>query len=170
MTELEIIKNLASSIDDRKYPFQIPNAFIYNWESDYWVLSATGDTKEFEIKCTRADYFNDAKKVKHKDCNGANYFYYVCPIGLIGKEEVDKRYGLIYISTDGDITIVKKPRRLNDNEFTQWKMLANKMYWRWRNLWRQKYIDKEITYDEYAAGFNADLEKEESNVDLQNVV
>ena len=44
------------------------------------------------------------------------------------------------------------------------------MYWRWRNLWRQKYIDKEITYDEYAAGFNADLEKEESNVDLQNVV
>lgn len=158
MTEAEIIKILARSIDNRKYPFQIPNAFIYSWESDYWVLDAYGITKEFEIKCSRADFFNDAKKHKHSNCEeGANFFYYVCPKGMIDKEEVPKPYGLMYVH-EGWVSIEKKPRRLNDNKFDGWKQLANKMYWRWQSLWRQKYIDKEITHEQYREAFNLELE------------
>ena len=135
MTEKEIINWLAKTIDHNKFPYQIPNAFIYGWESDFWTMTAAGETREFEIKISRSDYLIDAKKDKHKDCNGANYFYYVCPKDLIKAEEVDKKYGLLYISQDGTVEIVKKPRRLNNNVFENWKMLCNKMFGRWWALW-----------------------------------
>jgi hypothetical protein len=162
MTEADIIKCLSQSIDDQKYPFQCPNAFIYLWECDYWTLTAEGEAREFEIKISRSDFFQDAKKDKHKEAKGANYFYYVVPRHLIKPEEVDKRYGLIYVWDTGFVEIVKKPRRLHTERFDNWKMLANKMYWRFRQLWREKYIAKEITREEYYDGFNLSLEEYES--------
>lgn len=168
MTEFDIIKALAKSIDDRKFPFQCSRAFIYGWESDYWSMTESGETREFEIKISRADYFADAKKEKHiKQEAGANYFYYVVPEGLIKKEEVDQKYGLIYI-VNGRAQIEKKPRRLNSNEFTRWKMLASKFYWKYQSLWRAKYIDKEITREEYYYGLNLDLNEEIVNESPQN--
>lgn len=158
---MDIIKDLVQWTDHQKFPYQIPNSFIYSWECDYWTMTAYGETREFEIKTSRADFLKDAKKDKHKECNGANYFYYVCPKGLIGKDEVDKKYGLIYIWDTGFVEIVKKPRRLNLNKFDNWKMLCNKMHGKWWQLWKQKWIDKEITRDEYKEGFNISLELEE---------
>jgi hypothetical protein len=161
MTEQSIIKELTRWIDNREYPYQVPNAFIYGWESDYWALDVGGTAKEFEIKISRSDYFSDAKKEKHRSDKGANYFYYVCPKDLIKKDEVDKRYGLIYVWETGHVSIEKKPRRLHDRRFNNWQMLANKMYYRWRNIWRQKLLDKEITGDEYRAAFTLELKKED---------
>jgi len=163
MTEKDIIKELAAWIDNREYPYQVPNAFIYGWESDYWALDVGGTAKEFEIKISRSDYFNDAKKEKHQSDKGANYFYYVCPKDLIKKDEVDKRYGLIYVWETGHVSVEKKPSRLHDRRFDNWQLLANKMYFRWRNIWRQKFIDKEITRDEYWAAFAMDLNAEETD-------
>lgn len=160
MTEETIIKYLASSIDNWEYPYQVPRAFIYGWECDYWTLDTLGNTREFEIKISRADYFKDASKDKHKQCNGANYFYYVCPKGLILKSEVDAKYGLIYILPHGNIQIEKKPRRLHDNKFDDWKMLCNKMFYKWYTIWRSKWAVGEITKDEYFAGFNIELANE----------
>lgn len=160
MTELDIIKRLARSIDNRKYPYQIANAFIYNWECDYWTLSVTGETREFEIKISRSDFLVDAKKSKHEQ-QGANYFYYVCPKDLIKKEEVRASYGLIYIWEGGGTELIKKPRQLHSNKFDQWQMLCNKMYYRWRELWRQKYLNNEINIEEYREGFNIQLEEVE---------
>jgi hypothetical protein len=162
MDEIFIVKQLALWIDDRKYPFQIANAFIYSWECDYWAMDQSGITREFEIKISRSDYFVDAKKEKHLGAKGANYFYYVCPKDLIKKNEVDPKYGLIYILDGGLIEIVKKPRQLHNNKFDNWKMLANKMYWRFRQLWREKYIAKEITRGEYHEGFNLSLTEDEN--------
>lgn len=165
MDELSIIKDLAGSIDNRKFPFQIPRAFVYGWECDYWTLDSYGNTREFEIKVSRADFLIDAKKQKHVECKGANYFYYVCPEGLIHPDEVDKRYGLLYVhpSPNGlnDVRLVKKPRRLHDREFKDWKMLANKMFWKWYSLWHDKFVDKEISRNEYREGFSIDLFQEE---------
>lgn len=158
MTEEEIIKFLSNSIDDRKYPYQLSNVFIYGWESDYWFMTEHGETREIEIKISRSDYFADAKKEKHQRDDGANYFYYACPKGLIRPDEVDSRYGLMYVSDTGYVEIVKKPKRLNNNQFKKWKKLASKLYWRYRGLWREKYIKKEITSDEYIAGFSLQLE------------
>lgn len=162
MTETEIIKILARSIDDREYPFQIPNAFMYAWESDYWVLSARGQTKEFEIKCSFADFKKDAKKDKHKECTGANFFYYVCPDGVIPIDEVPSKYGLMYVYDERYAAIVKRPRKLHDNKFENWRLLAVKMYYRWHNLWKEKYIIGTISDDEYRQGFNISLLKDEN--------
>lgn len=159
LTEPEIIKHLSQWVDDRKFPFQCPNAFIYGWECDYWALTAEGDAREFEIKISRSDFLKDTKKKKHQDEKGANYFYYIVPRFLIKPEEVDKRYGLVYVWSTGFMEIVKKPRRLHDRKFENWKMLANKMYWRFRQLWREKYLSKEIDRQEYYDGFNITLEE-----------
>lgn len=161
MTETSIIKILSGWIDERKFPWQLANSFVYNWECDYWAMTSGGTTREFEIKISRADYFTDAKKDKHKECNGANYFYYVCPKDLITKKEVDKKYGLIYVSEDDGLHIVRKPTRLHYNKFDRWEILANKMYFKFRTLWREKWIAKEITRNEYFEGFNFQLLQEE---------
>lgn len=161
MSEKDIIKQLALWVDERKYPFQIPNAFFYGWECDYWALDIGGIAREFEIKISRSDFFNDAKKDKHTSDKGANYFYYVVPKDLIKPAEIDPRYGLIYVWDTGFVEVAKKPRKLHDNRFQEWKILANKMYWRFRQLWREKYIDKQITRDEYFAGFNIELQQED---------
>jgi hypothetical protein len=159
MTEDFIIKKLASWLDDRKYPFQLSTVFIYKWESDYWAMTASGETREFEIKVSRSDYFADAKKDKHNGNEGANYFYFVTPKDLIRKEEVPGKYGLIHIHEDGFAEVVKKPQRLNGNTFEKWKMLAVKMYWRYRSLWREKHFQKEITYEQYIEGFNIKVDE-----------
>jgi hypothetical protein len=150
MTELNIIKLLSKSLDDQKFIFQIPNAFIYNWECDYWIMDKEGVTKEFEIKISRGDYFKDLKKDKHK-AEGANFFYYVCPKDLIKPSEVDKKYGLIYVSKHNAF-IVKRASRLNNNRFTDWRMLAVKMYYRWRQLWIEMYLANKITAEQYRDG------------------
>jgi hypothetical protein len=159
-SEEKIIEVLARNLDNRKFPFQIPRAFVYGWECDFWCMSNTGETREFEIKISRSDYAIDHKKEKHLDVTkGANYFYYVCPSGLIAKEEVRGKYGLIYVNDRG-MQIVKKPSKLHDRLFGDWRMLANKMYWKWYSLWWSKYKGKEISQDEWRAGFNISLESE----------
>jgi len=157
MTEKEIIKSLVRFIDNRIYPFKLANVFIFNWECDFFTITGAGETREFEIKISRSDYFKDALKDKHKLANGANYFYYVCPQGLIKREEVDKKYGLIYVWDTGFLEIIKKPRRLHDKPFDRWKQLAIKTNARYYEMWRQKFIDKEITVDEYRDGFTLSL-------------
>ena len=159
LTEESIIVELSVWLDNRKFTYKIPRAFIYGWESDFWAMTSEGETREFEIKISRSDYLIDKKKEKHSDTTqGANYFYYVCPKGLISKEEIDSKYGLLTIRQDGYLEVAKKPQRLNDFKFTNWKMLANKMYWKWYSVWLQKYRDKEISNSEWRAGFNIELD------------
>lgn len=162
MTEAQIVNILSRWTDERKFPWQLANSFIYDWECDFWTMTTGGTTREFEIKISRADYLIDAKKEKHSSTEGANYFYYVVPDGLITAKEVDKRYGLIYITDSEYLKIIRKPTRLNENPFDKWKILANKMYWKYRELWRQKWIVKEITRDQYFEGFNIQIHEHEN--------
>jgi len=155
-TETEIIKVLAKRTDSRLYPFRLTNAFVYAWECDYWTLDAHGNTREFEVKCSRSDFLIDSKKAKHSNTDGANYFYYVCPEGMIRGEEVKPGYGLIWVAENG-MEIIKKPRRLNHNVFTNYKQLAEKYYWKWHGLWHEKYIAKEIDWATYKSGHEIDL-------------
>lgn len=158
MTEKSIIEELSAWIDDKKFPFQMERAFIYGWECDYWAMTSEGVTREFEIKVDYKDLLNDAKKEKHKKKDqGANFFYYVVPKNLVHKTSIDKDYGLIYIWPTGMVEIAKRPTKLHDKKFEDWKMLANKLYWRYRNLLRQKFIDKEISLEDYRHGFNLNL-------------
>lgn len=160
MTEADIVNKLFWWTDERKFPWQLANSFIYKWECDYWTMTQGGETREFEIKISRSDFLVDAKKEKHKSVDGANYFYYVCPTGMIKKEEIDKRYGLIYTDDqDGWLEVIKKPRRLHDRKFENWKLLANKMYWKFQSLWVEKLRSKEISRYDYWEGFNIKIEE-----------
>jgi hypothetical protein len=113
-----------------KAKYMLTNAFIYNWESDFWILRNSNSMAiEFEIKISRSDFFADKKKVeKHlllstgqtnnKRYTGSgqdrvelptlrpNQFYYVVPKGLIKVEELPPYVGLIEMDvyTEGDYT------------------------------------------------------------------
>lgn len=157
MTELLIQLGLNNLYKDE--PFHIINSFLYKWEVDFWTMTHDGVTREYEIKISRGDFFNDAKKPKHlnmqsaspKDC--AHYFYYVTPWELVKPSDVPKNYGLIYFKVTeagiGYFNLVKKPRKLHKNPFSQWNMLAVKFFHRWQTLWLEKYKTKQITYGEY---------------------
>lgn len=168
MTEAEITRTLARWLDWQKYPWQIPNVFIYNWECDYWIMSRDGESKEFEIKISRSDYFKDLKKAKHLAATGANYFYYVVPKDLIRPDEVQNKYGLIYVA-DGTMELVKRPSRLNRNKFHNWQLIANKIYFRYRELLYEKVKASRpghFDIDKYREGMILDLSPENLQNDL----
>lgn len=66
-TEQSIIGVLERKYSDNsKYYLSNVYVFKYNWESDFFILRQNGYCIEFEIKISRADFFNDKKKVdKH---------------------------------------------------------------------------------------------------------
>lgn len=85
------IQNLLDIRFSSNIRYKIPNAYIFkdDWESDYFVLQhASGYSYEIEIKVTRADFFNDLKKIhKHQilkegKYNKEDYHYVYDPITL----------------------------------------------------------------------------------------
>lgn len=93
----------------------LPNYYLGHWEADVLRIRRSGLVYEYEIKTSRADYFNDFKKEfgnyhisagnKHNHLQGGqrkcNRFFFVVPSGLIKEEEVPDYAGLIYYK-DGD--------------------------------------------------------------------
>lgn len=88
----------------------VPNSGVFAWESDVISVTRSGFIHEFEIKVTRADFKQDAKKERARllcdpvvksmwgshTCQRPNYFWYVTPEGLITADEVPDYAGLIY--------------------------------------------------------------------------
>ena len=85
-------------------------------EIDVLAINKSDYLTEYEVKISRSDFKADAKKSKWIWYLGAtesltpNYFYYVCPQGLILKEELPKFAGLIYATSEGLQTIKKAPQ------------------------------------------------------------
>lgn len=67
----------------------------------------------FEIKVGRSDFLKDLKSFKKKHqfaLKISDEFFYVCPWGLIGKEEVPVDAGLMYVNKGNKIKIIKPAR------------------------------------------------------------
>lgn len=104
------------------------NLYIYDYESDLWIMTKSGLSYEFEIKISRADFRNDFrhKQKKHarlRDRCGLshndkpNYFYYAVPEGLIAESEVPEYAGLIYMTEVFPYhTIVRRAPRLMEEK------------------------------------------------------
>jgi hypothetical protein len=89
-----------------------PNVYIGCFEADIIELTKSGYAVEYEVKITRADFRNDAKKQKKQDVYAiqppkskyeilqegkrVNRFYYIVPEGLIAENEIPEFAGLIY--------------------------------------------------------------------------
>lgn len=106
--------------------WQVPNAYLYTWESDFLTVTRKGFIHEFEIKVTRSDFKADAQKITKHDIVSTgsralteqeqfglcysdrnldritgerpNYFWYVCPENMITVPELPPYAGLITVA------------------------------------------------------------------------
>ena len=72
---------------------------------------------ETEIKKSRGDFLADLKKGKWRliarGTYPANYFYFVCPDGLIKPHELPDKVGLLWVSPRGTVRMRLKAKRIN---------------------------------------------------------
>jgi hypothetical protein len=129
--------------------YNISNAFVFHWESDFLTMTSSKYFIEIEIKISRSDFKNDFKKklgvkekyrYKHdllvdKDFDfKPNKFFFAYPEGLIDKGELPNAYGIIEITEHNNFKITRnakflhKNKLLNDNKFV--KSLLDKFYYR----------------------------------------
>lgn len=151
MNEKKVISLLERKYSDNKY--FINNTFIFSdWESDFLVVKRNGYSIEYEIKCSKSDFFNDFKKEKKHQIlkNGwyldgefeipydfrPNKFYYVVPFDLIKVEEIPDYAGLIY-TDEYDLKIIKKAPFITKKKFNFKEVLCDKFYGRYIAL---KYV------------------------------
>lgn len=99
-----------------------------DWELDVISLNKNGFLTEFEVKVSLSDFKADFKKSKWKFYNlkieslTPNYFYYVCPSGLINEKDLPKHFGLIYVS-ENVLKVVKKANFIHKNKHEPIKIL-----------------------------------------------
>ena len=82
--------------------------------------------REFEIKCSRWDFKREfeLKKAKHEAISSKakgvpNRFGFVCPDGMIKKEEIPEYSGLYYVLEDDTIKKIKLPPLLHRRKINQ---------------------------------------------------
>lgn len=152
--------------------YEALNMFLYGWESDYLAISRNGYVYEAEIKISRSDFHADLKKPKHAlFANPSsepvpNYFYYICPDGVITEEDlVDVPYaGLVYVQPGGWFNHVTGATRLHEGKcpfgdaalaekfhFGMWNFI--KRYWSKGTVdisaaTRKRYEDRLMEYDD----------------------
>lgn len=68
----------------------------------------------YEIKVNRSDFLNDKKWVDYLPY--CNYFYFVCPSGLVDKTEVPNQAGLMVVSSTGTRLFTKKAAPFRENQ------------------------------------------------------
>jgi hypothetical protein len=80
-----------------------------------------------ECKVTRADFLSDSKKQFRKEPSWGmgSKRYYLCPEGLIAKDEVPDGWGLIYLCTHNRLRDVKGPAIQARNETAERRILIS---------------------------------------------
>lgn len=90
---------------------EIPDVIAFNsWES---IL--------IECKASRSDFLSDKKKPHRKKGMG-NWRFYCCPTGMIKKEELPERWGLLYVNEAGKVSIEYdcRTKRINEGWPQEW--------------------------------------------------
>lgn len=117
-------------------------------EADLFLLRKSGFCDEIEIKVTRSDFLADKKKrISYRNltvdeynwnkkgfefcpstkpkCNAlidgdlqCNYFWYAIKNGIAKIEEIPEFAGLIIVHDDGEISIMREPKRLHRNKLS----------------------------------------------------
>lgn len=142
---------LMRFVESHAYDCIIPNFFVDGYEMDLFVLKKSGVLVEYEIKISRADFFNDFKKgTKHqrmveKKC-AANKFFFVVPEGLVQPNEVPDYAGLVYFYGGRRMGVIKNADTLHKERYPG-RELLHKLTFRCNHLtgklrWH-KYQEKE---------------------------
>ena len=144
ITSKDIVSALSNLFINHKYV--INNAYIFDWESDFFSVSESGYVYEVEIKVTRGDFKDDFNKTsKHTLLESAdpeinlkrpNKFFYAAPKGLLNTIEIPKYAGLIEIDSLDDMPVISKnaPFLHRENSLNLLKdVLLDKFYYRYRD-------------------------------------
>lgn len=144
MTENDMQKAIGSYRDfQKRYEVMIPCCFTsFDNEADLFCIRKSGLYDEIEIKTSRADFKNDAKKkvkIKKPESEAtnrrslyetyskldatakghmANYFWYAVPENLIDITEIPEYAGLIYVGANKRINVVREAKRLHKTNLT----------------------------------------------------
>lgn len=166
--------------------FEMIGLFFYAWESDYLAISKAGYVYECEIKISHSDFLNEAAHKHEKmlilsdgsesPSKRPNYFYYVCPEGIISEAECPKFAGLMYITDSGTFRYIKSAPCLHKAKYdTQADLhrryMRDKFYyamWNWiRRYWRNIGKAKDIAPQTVAAYERALDKQAEEIADLE---
>lgn len=144
ITSKDIVAALSNLFINHKYV--INNAYIFDWESDFFSVSESGYVYEVEIKVTRGDFKDDFNKTaKHTllestdsdiNLNRPNKFFYAAPKGLLNTIEIPKYAGLIEIDSLENMPTISKnaPFLHRENSLDLLKdVLLDKFYYRYRD-------------------------------------
>lgn len=135
-TAKTIEKAMIGYLRERGFNLIIPNFYLNPWfESDLLAINNKLISYEYETKISKSDFKADFKKEnihgynKHKlmegrvskfegspnlnSCWRPNFFYFLCPDGLIDPKDVPGREGLLYVK-DGAIITVKRAKKIHE--------------------------------------------------------
>lgn len=141
------------------------NLFVFEWESDYIARTLSGYWYEVEIKVSVADFKNDFthKEKKHAMLKGRgqigrtpNYYSFAVPEPMVEKVAplVPPYAGLISISANGFMSVVKPPVLLHTNKYTDSELrLTDKFYYNYIE-YKTKYNDFSKELAKYRAEIN----------------
>lgn len=155
----DITRLLYDRFSSNNIEYRLANAFIFRWESDFFVKQRNGYCYEIEIKISRSDFFADfKKKEKHEILQTGGYkwiskdyktnietenfreikfrpnkLFYCVPEGLIKANEIPKYAGLMY-ARERDIIIVKNAPIIHREVIKAEMRLCNKFY----NYWMEE--------------------------------
>jgi len=150
LTSKDIVESLRQKFFSHKY--LINNAFIYEWESDFFTITELDYAFEFEIKVTKGDFKDDFdKRDKHILLEGTdpgsylkkpNKFFYAVPKNLLATSEIPSYAGLIEVNpVDRVANIVKDAPYLHkEKQFAPlMQILLEKFYTRYMDLLKEDY-------------------------------
>lgn len=108
------LKNMLVADDIQfktKYGFSRPDVFAITKTLNEKEIKPTA----YEVKHSRSDFLSDMKKEEkwRSYLEVAEKLYYVCPKGLIRKEELPKECGLIYQQENGSFYVEKNAKKGN---------------------------------------------------------
>ena len=106
---------------------------LVTWNSeltDVWGMGAWNETSVIEVKTSHADFKADQKKwcrsdkAKELNLQAGTYRWYLCPDGVIKKEELPDKWGLLY--WDGKkIHPVVTPQKFESTDRADMMMLTS---------------------------------------------
>lgn len=139
-----------------------PNIFLFDpFESDFIEVTKSGYIREYEIKMSLSDFYNDSKKThwngKSKyelllDGKLSAEFNYVFPHGLIPFDKIPDWAGIIQarnFNQDGRKYVVltreRAPKKLHKNKITnsQIQTLCTSLHYRYWELQRRRIKEKQ---------------------------
>lgn len=159
MTEKSIRDKLLSYFyKDASTRLMIENVFIFDWESDFFILQRNNFCVEFEIKISKSDFKADFNKedkhiflktgivtkkkyvsnqlqlIQTKSNHRPNKFYYVTPHGLLNIDDIPEYSGLIEIDKWDRINLIKKAPFIHKERLELSNTICDKLYYKWLKL------------------------------------